>query len=218
MTDKTKRVVTSVISILVTLASVLWIYFREFNQPKYNVALHRRIGQVMAEETARLVDNKGKIVLVAIDTGEPELKTQLSAFKEKLKKLGAMDLKEYELDTKDQPKYGIGMGLSGRRFVRIVNKNENAAAIVSFVGAPKISDEDATQLTKVPKFIAEARSPDHLPALFAKKLIQVAVVSRFQFPAPGPLNPRTPDEWFTKRYQIIRADTAASLPETEKAE
>ena len=124
----------------------------------------------------------------------------MTAFHRRLKKLGEYDLKEYELDTKNQPKYGVGAGLSGRRFVRTVLKNAKADAFVSFVGAPKLSDEEAAELKKVPRFIAESRSPDHLPKLFEKKILQVAVVSRFSFPAPGPQKPKTPQEWFDKRF------------------
>lgn len=194
----------------------MWIYYTEFKAPQFNVVLHRRVGEVMAEETARVVNNKGKIVVLTIPLSkEPELKTQLDAFKRTLKKLGEFEIKESELDTKDQPKYGVGMGLSGRRFVRIANKNLSAAAIISFVGAPKLSDEDIKELTKTPNFIAEARSTDHLQKLFDKKLIQVVVVSRFQFPAPGTREPKTGEEWFTKRYQVVREQNAVTLPKPE---
>ena len=132
-----------------------------------------------------------------------------------LKKLGEYEIKDHQLDTKDQPKYGLGAGLSGRRFVRTVKNNPKADAIVSFVGAPRLSDEDLAELTKLPKFIAETRSPDHLPKLFEKQILQVAVASRFVFPAPGPQKPKTPQEWFDKRYQIVIADTAKTIPRPE---
>jgi hypothetical protein len=170
----------------------------------------------MAEQTAKVLGNKGRIVLITIPAGsEPELETQMESFQRTLKKLGDYDLKEHELDTKDQPKYGIGTGLSGRRFVRTVKNNPKADAIVSFVGAPNLSDEELAELTKAPRFIAESRSPDHLPKLFEKQIIQVAVVSRFAFPAPGPLKPKTPQEWFDKRYQVITAEAVASIPKPE---
>ena len=73
-----------------------------------------------SEQTAKVMGASGRVVLITIPTGEePELKTQLDAFRQTLKKLGNYELKEHELDTKDQPKYGAGMGLSGRRFERI---------------------------------------------------------------------------------------------------
>lgn len=203
-------------SLLAITLSALWIYYREFKAPKHNVALHRRIGEIMAEQTVKLVGPKGSLVLVTISTAsEPELKTQLEAFRQKLKKMGDYEIKEHELDTKDQAKYALGSGLSGRRFVRTVKNNPKADGIVSFVGAPRISDEELAELTKVPKFVAESRSPDHLPKLFDKQIIQVAVVSRFVFPAPGPREPKTAQEWFDKRYQVIVADNVKTIPKEE---
>ena len=217
-TDKTKRTVLGIACVLVILGSVSWIYFTEFRAPRHNVALHQRIGQVMAEQTAMLVGKKGQVVLVAIETGDqPELKTQLEAFKDAIKKTGDISMREYLLDTKDQPKYGVGTGLSARRFVRIVNKNLKANVIVSFVGAPNWSDTEFGELNleKIPKFIAQSRASDRLSKLFDKKVLQVAVVPRFQFPAPGAKAPKTPQEWFIKRYQIVTVENAAELPQPE---
>src|SRR4051812_33183026 len=170
----------------------------------------------MAEQTAKLIGPKGSIVLITIPIGpEPELRTQLEAFRRTLKKLGDYAVKDHELDTKDQAKYGLGAGLSGRRFARTVKNNPKADAIVSFVGAPKLSSEEIADLAKTPKFIAETRSPDHLPKLFDKQIIQVAVAYRFVFPAPGPRKAKTPQQWFDKRYQVV---TSESVPAVQTGE
>lgn len=197
-------------------AACVWIYFTQNKTTRQNVELHRHIGEVLAEQTAKLTGKSGKIVTITIDTKEwPELKIQMDAFKAALKKLGDYDLREYEMDTKDQPKYGVGSGLSGRRYVRTVKKNENADVIVSFVGAPKLTKEEMAELSDKPRLIAESRSVDNLPLLFENKLIAVAVVSRFQFPSPGTDNPKTPQEWFAKRYQVVVAADVATIPKPD---
>ena len=216
MTPEIKRRLTVVALIAVIAGSCAWIYFVQLRATKFNAGLHRRIGEVLAEQTASVVGKKGKVVTIAIDTKEwPELKTQLQAFKTSLKKLGDYELREYEMDTKDQPKYGVGSGLSGRRYVRTVNKNTNASAFVSFIGAPKLSKEEMAELAIKPRFIAESRSVDNLPKLFQHQLIDVAVVSRFQYPAPAPEKPRTPQEWFTKLFQVVTAQSVAAVPKPE---
>ena len=203
---------------LAVAGSALWIYWREFKTPQHDVAMHQRVGEILAEETANVVGTKGKVVLIAIPTGGlPELKTQLESYRERLKKLGNFDVREYELDTKDQDKYGVGTGLSGRRYVRTVQKNLDAAVFVSFIGAPNLKEEDVAELKAVPKLVAQARSVDHLPRLFKNGLISVAVASRFTFPAPGPIQANTAQERFDKRYQIIRASTVAMIPKAEEA-
>jgi hypothetical protein len=201
-------------AILVILTCCAWIYLTQTRTAKYNVGLHQRVGEVLAQETARVVGPKGRVITIAIPTAEwPELKTELESFQTALKKLGSYELREYELDTKDQPKYGVGSGLSGRRYVRTVKKNEEADAFVSFVGAPKLSDEEVAELGKgrKAKLVALARSPDNLVKLFQNQLLVVAVVSRFQFPAPAPDKPGSPEGWFTERFQIVTAAEAKSL-------
>jgi hypothetical protein len=83
---------------------------------------------------------------------------------------------------------------------------------VSFVGAPELTEAEVAELGKPVKFVAEVRVAEKLKPLFEKKLIDVAVVSRFEFPAPGNKKPRTSREWFDNRFQIISADNAGSLP------
>ena len=216
MSSTARTFLTILLCVLATVGSAVWIYWQEFKAPQHDVELHRRIGEVMAEQTAMVIGSKGKIVLITIPTGgEPELKTQLDAFHAKLKKLGDYQIREYEMDTKDQDKYGVGTGLSGRRYVRTANKNLDAAVIVSFIGAPHMKEEDIAELQKVPKFVAEARTVDNLPKLFKKNLISVAVAARFNFPAPGPITSRTPQDRFDKRYQIVAATNVGTIPKPE---
>jgi len=216
MTTNSKTLLALAFALLTIGGSAAWIYWYEYQAPQHDVELHRRIGEVMAEQTARVAGKKGKIVLIAIPTrGEPELKTQLEAFRTKLRSSGDYYIRDYEMDTKGQDKYGVGMGLSGRRYVRTANKNLDAAAVVSFIGAPDLKDEDIAELQKVPKFVAQARSVDNLPKLFEKQLISVAVASRFNFPAPGPIKPRNAQDRFDKRYQIVVATNLAAIPKPE---
>ena len=216
MSAKAKTIWTVILAGVAIAGSVAWIYWHEFKAPQHDVELHRRVGEVMAEQTATVIGNKGKVVLITIPTsGEPELKTQLDAFHARLKQLGSYELKEYEMDTKEQDKYGVGTGLSGRRYVRTANKNLDAAVMVSFIGAPHLKEEDIAALQKVPKLVAEARAVDNLPKLFKKELISVAVAARFSFPAPGPITPRTAQDRFDKRYQIVVATNVGTLPKPE---
>jgi hypothetical protein len=213
MKTETKRLLTAVAAVTATLSACAWIYFTQIRVVQHNIGLHRRVGQVLAEQTAGAIGKQGRVVTISIETKEwPELKTQIDAFKSALKELGDYDVREYELDTKDQPKYGVGTGLSGRRYVRTVKKNEHADVFVSFVGAPKLAAEEIAELDRKPRLIAEARSTDCLPKLFEEQLITVAVVSRFQFPSPGKETPKTPEEWFAKRYQVVTPETAKTLP------
>lgn len=215
-----KNLIKIIISLLAIAASVAWFYYSQYRAPKINVALYRHIGRLMADETVNLIGRKsGKIVVITLASHDyEELDVEYDAFQKRLKELGEFSLSEDAVDTEGKPKYGLGTGLSGRHFVRLVKKKAYADVIVSFIGAPKLEDAELADLTKMPKFVVQARAPEHLFTLFEKKLVQVAVVSRFTFPAPGPIKPGTTEEWFNKRFQVFRSDNAAAIPKDDKAE
>jgi len=210
---RAKEILMAAGSMAVIVASGVWIYFTQFAQPAFNMVLHESVGEVLAQETAKLIQSNGQVVIITMDTSKfPELKTQLRAFEKALKALGPMSVKELPMDTEDKPQYRTGAGLSSRRFLRLLKKTGSAKAIVSFIGAPRMTDEEFAQVEKAPKFIAECRSPDKVKKLFEKNILQVAVINRFDYPAPIKHNPKTPKQWFEKYYQVIKADTASDLP------
>jgi len=197
-------------AIIAILASAAWIYWFEFGASTQNVKLHQAVGQVIAEETSRLVGHLGKIVVVTVDNHTaPELKIQIDSFQNHLKQLGGITIKDIiVLDPGDNPKYRAGAGLSAKRFLKIVRKNPGADGIVSFVGSPELTAEELTQMKAAPKFIAETHSPEKLVNLLEKKILLSAIVPRFEFPAPGPRKPQTSRQWFDRYFQILSPETA----------
>ncbi len=196
----------------VAISTSAFFILRGREAPAQSSALHRLVGEVMAEQTAKLAGRKGQIVCITVRTSaNPGLEIQLAAFRKRLRQLGDYQLSEEKVDPKGRLNYGLGKGISGSRFVKTVNKNPKADVIVSFIGAPGLSDQEISELKKMPRFIAEAGSPKHLPVLFQKGILQAAVVSRFVYPSPGPHTPRTPAEWVDSRYQIIGPEAAQLL-------
>src|SRR5258708_17219175 len=198
-------------AILAIIASAVWIYRTQFAVSAYNIPLHQAIGQVLEEEPCRALGHNGSVVIVSMETRQaPELKIQMEAYEKQLNLLGGIKVKDrLMLDTGDNPKYRPGSGLSAKRFLKIVRKNAGADAIVSFVGAPELSDEELSQMKSVPKFIAEAHSPEKFTNLLEKKILMAAIVPRYEFPAPGPKKPATGRQWFDHYFQILRPE---SLP------
>jgi hypothetical protein len=214
--ETTKQLLIGTAAVCLIAGSAFSVYRTQFAALKFNLALHQAIGRALAEETARALSHTGKLVTIAVELGHlPELKAQLDEFERTLRAYPHLTiLHKYQLETDDKPKFSFGSGLSGRRFVRIVNKNLTADAFVSFVGAPGLSKDELAELKKQPVLIAEARSPDKLKRLFDEKILHAAVVSRFTFPTPVKGQPRTPQEWFDQRCQLVTAQNASILPET----
>jgi hypothetical protein len=210
---KPKNALIASIALIAIAGAAFAIYRTQVAAPKFNVILHQAVARAMAEETAKLVNHTGKVVIIAIElAGEPELKLQVGEFKQALDRYPKIERRTYRLETDDKPKYSFGSGLSGRRFVRIVNKNPDADLFVSFVGAPQLSFNELAELKTMPRLLAECRAADKLRRPFEQKILQTAIVSRFQFPNPVQSPPRTPQEWFDQRWQIVTAAHAKELP------
>ncbi len=211
-----KEQVIAIFCVLATIVAGISIYLTQFANKSANKMLHVAIGQTMAEQTAKVLNGKGKILIIDMESSKaPELKVQLKEFDKRLHILGNFSVEQKTLDTEEQAKYKIGAGLSSRRFLRTEKNHPEADALVSFVGVPRMSEDDfaqAASFKKMPKFIAEVRQADKLRSLFEKKLIDAAIVSRFQFPAPGPEKAHTAQDWFEKRYQVITPQNAETLP------
>ncbi len=210
---KSKKLITVLACLSALAACGVWIWRTQFHQPKFNVPLHLGLGQTMAELATGASGGKGRIVIITLPAGQfPELGAQVKEFKRILGKHPDVTFKEYEIETEDRAKYQFGTGLSGRRYLRTVNKNLSASAVVSFVGAPELTEQEAAELKTAPRFIAECRTAEKLGRLFELKAIHAAVVGRFEYPTPVKGTPRNPREWVEQRFQIVTAENARSLP------
>lgn len=193
-------------SLIAITASVWFVWKHHFAAPKINVALHQGIGEALADETIKCLDNRGDILVITMADGDSEiLAAQFAAFRANIEKSG-VHIKDVQLvDSEKKAKYGPGLGLSASKLAREVKKNTKRAAIVSFVGLPKLDDEEFVALGEVvPPLLAFSRDADKLGPLIKRGMIKSVIVPRFKFPAPGPETPQTSGEWFTNQYQVIR--------------
>ncbi len=203
---KTRDILLALASVLVITASALFVWRNHFAAPKINVALHQGVGEALAEETIRCLDDRGDILVITMADGDSEiLAAQFAAFRARIEK-SKIRIKDVErIDSGKKDKYGPGLGLSASKLAREVKKNTRREGIVSFVGLPKLDEAEFAALGEtVPPLLAFSRDADKLGPLLKRGMLKAAVVPRFQFPAPGPESPRTPGEWFTNQYQVVR--------------
>ena len=172
------------------------------------------LGQVAAEVSAELLQNRGQVVLL-VGAGDQKTVTgtgvAVAAFQEHLKKTGVQVQAIEILPVED------GMLLSGMepvsaaQFLEIYGKHPAADALVSFVGAPRFDAQQFAQLPNPrPKFIAAVTFSPPSRAMFASGLLHVAIVTRGDAPpAPSSASAR---EQFDACYQLIRAEDAGNLP------
>jgi len=215
--EKKKNVVTAgaILAIFVSIGSLFFTYCDR--PPKINLKPFLAIGQITAEETSKLLSGKGKVVLVVMDTGKYQskpLESQIETFKRTLEKQNGVILVAIEkLEMNDLMMAGPEMGLPGELYLKILQQHPDVDAIVSFVGAPRLSDDQIDELgEKIPKLVAVVGMPMGLKRYFEDQLIQVAIVPRFEPQPQGGKKPETLREWFDQTYTVVTTENYSSLP------
>jgi hypothetical protein len=217
----TKAVVV-VLALAATGASVFWIWKQQQPpRPEDKYSQYVAMGRVLAEETMRAIEHRPKkrVLIITGKTDDPIMGLQLDSLVATLKKNPEIEIKDTEtVESEKKRGVGPGNGLSARRFVRIVEKNLKADAIVSLVGMPEPDDKDLKDLdVKVPRVIAFVSDRDRVEPLFAQKMLKIAVVHRFQFPSPVK-EPKSPQEAFDKYFQVVRAPKSTNDAPEKAAE
>jgi len=172
------------------------------------------VGRIVAGETARLLDKTGQIVVVGFDyRGKPEqVVTETDAFLQEIKKQG-ITVAGTELQDPVALKQGEKM-LPGDTYLALLQKYPSVDAIVSFVGPPQLSDAQMAELgPKVPKCVAVSLYSFAGRRLFHDRIIQVAVLPRFQPLGPNVPEPKSDQEWFDQNFQVVHVEDASKLPE-----
>lgn len=218
VSEKNKPVVT-LVAIAAIVVSLIFIFMSQCESaPKVNLKPYLAVSEVLADETAKLVGpSGGSIVVVALDTKKskmPTVEAQLNAFTAAIKKKGNITIASVEgLSPEKMAEVGPEMGLPSDLFHQVLAKNAGAKAIVSFLGAPMLKDDEIAKLPQaMPKLIAFASFGMGLKKLFDEHVIQVAIVPNFE-PNPNPAKkPSTSREWFDQYYKVVTKETADKLP------
>ena len=205
-----KRSFTAGGLVLVIVACWAWIYLNQSKLPLDNVPLHQGVGEVLAEQTIKLLGSTGQIIIVAIIPRDfPELTIQLTAFEKALQRASTISIQQKVFLEPNDPKYGLGRGLSPKRLLQIVQKHPAADAIVSFIGAPNFADNELEQMAKAhPKFLAETHSAERTLKLLEKGALHVAIVPRMSAAPAGSRHPHTPRQWFDRYFQLVTPATS----------
>jgi hypothetical protein len=209
--SESKKPVVVIVCLVLIVLSVCWMFTR--NRPPGGTGGTNKpaeaLGDVMAEETAKLLGNRGSVVMIAIApaAGIPP-QSEAIAFEKAVKKAGRVTLAGKEYMDVDRE----SMELSVEKFLKIASRYPKADAIVSLVGCPLLKESDMAQFgEKPPKLIIVGWSSTGVRAMLQQKIVQVAVLSRLS--APPQKSPKTTREWFDQYFEIFTSANAANLPE-----
>lgn len=210
-------------SILVGAGAILVILVAGFSMlrkpraPDIDLAPFQGIGLVAAEETARILAQGGKVLVVTIGAegaGTSPFHAQLEAFQQAIQQLGTVSVAAVEqADQAGGRSPGPEIGIPGSQYLQLLVAYPEIDAIVSLVGPPQITGEELGRLPPDrPPLVVVSMLGLGVRRLLEAGVIQVAVVPRTDSEkAVGP-DPQSPREWFERYYQIVTPGEADLLP------
>jgi len=214
MTKKTRD--TVVVSLAVGAAAVSLYSAFPGRSPKIDLNPYEAVGAVAAEETAKLLGNQGRVLVMARDTGaekNPSVEAELKAFRRTLKKHAGLSQVTENIRATPMLMMATGGGVPPDQLFKALETHANVGALVLFCGMPPLADPELETLRKhgVKTVVVSSFYPGYR-LLLEQQVIHLAIVPRPDAPAPGAPPPRTLRERFDQDYMIVTPAEAARLP------
>lgn len=220
--DQSKQPMVVFIAILIIVGSLTSIFLTQCRRPSVRIDYtpHVMAAEVLAKETAQLLGNKGAIVLLvsSLQSGTSEFHDrQLKAFQSALSKQGSITVAATEAPKWSDEEASQMLGVfPARDYLRVLEAYPNVNAIASLVGIPDLSDKQIRSLpSRIPICTAISHSENNrlLKKLLREEIVQCAIVSRYEPLPAGASRGASPEDAFNRKYQVVTAETAASLPD-----
>ena len=173
------------------------------------------LSAVVAEEAARLAGPKKQVALITPDASWGKPSSVEEALKSALKKRGLTVITAKAANL-GNPMLSGPIGLKAGDFFEAVEKSAGAGAIISLVGAPLLTPDEAAHLSRDhPPVLVVATAmlgdkmgvrsdPVQLAGLLEAQVIQLAVIDGADPAANRPNKPEPTRELFSQNYRILR--------------
>ena len=207
----TKDILT--VSVAVSAAAVS-LYFALFGRsPKVELGAYEVLGVVTAEETAKLLGNQGRVLVIARDTGadkNPSVEAQMATFERTLKKHAGLSLVTERFQATPMLMMATGGGVPPEHLAQALQTHSDVRALVLFCGLPPLADAEWEALRKrgVKTVVVSSFRPDYAE-LLERNVIHMVITPRPEGPPPDARPPRTLRERFDQDYAIVTAADAA---------
>ena len=197
-------------------AAAVALYFAFGRSKNINLDPYEVLGAVTAEETAKLLGNKGQVLVMAPDTGankNPSVEAEMKAFHQTLEKQKGMRVITEKIPATPMLMMATGGGVPPEQFFKALESHANVGAVVLFFGFPQLTDPELETLKKygVKTVVVSSFRPSY-KRLMERQAIHLAIAPRSDTPPPGAQAPRTLRERFDQEFSIITSAEAARLP------
>src|ERR1039458_2363304 len=145
-----KRTKDIIVATLAVGAAAVSIYFaRAGRSQKINLNTYDVLGAVTAEETAKLLGDKGQVLVMARDTGankNPSVEAELKAFQQTLKNHKDINVIIEKVQVSPMQMMATGGGVPREQFVKALQTHAHLGAVVLFMGFPQLTDPELEAL------------------------------------------------------------------------
>ncbi|MBI3853648.1 MAG: hypothetical protein HY298_25675 [Verrucomicrobia bacterium] len=203
-----KKPLVVVLAVVAIIVSGVWIYWNTFGRgPKIELDPYRALGEVAGEETARLLNHQGQVVIIArANSGgaNPVQEAEVKAFSVALRK-GHVGVATTERFTVP-PTVAMFSGntVPRDRFLQIFQAHPKTAALVLFAEFPMLDKPDLDLLKQSGiKIVLISGNPPGCQGLLEAGVAHLAFVPRTDGP-PQTFQPtQTLRDWFNRYYVVL---------------
>lgn len=196
------------LGVVVCVAAVSLFLGLGGRSPKIDLGVYEALGAITAEETAKLLQDKAKLILIARDTGpdkNPSLEAQIDAFRQVLKKYRRLSVTMERFIASPMTMMATGGGIPPDQFNQILEKHKDIGAIVVFCPLPPLADSDVALLKsrKTKIVVASSFRPDY-SGLMKQGVVEMVIAPKQEPPPSDAPQPRTLRELFDREFVILR--------------
>lgn len=206
-----------IVAMLAVGAAAVGVYFAVGGRSqKINLDTYDVVGAVTAEETAKLLGNKGQVLILTRDLGpvnDPSMEAQLEAFQQTLKKHAGMNVTVAKIQIPPMQMMALGGGVPPDQLFKSLQAHPNLAAAVLFLGFPQLADSELDKLKKTGiKFVVVSSLRPGYKRLLERQVIHLVIAPRAGIAPPEGRAPRTIRERFDQENVVFTPSDASQLP------
>lgn len=194
--------------VLVILGAAVWLYFT-LRPDRLDLQPHELLGAGAANETVKLLNNSGRLVLVDADFGSykiltPTTEAEIKAFKKAIQKTHLEIVASERVSIVPPSLARVGIFMQSGQLANLLARHPDADAIVLFVGLAGPADIEGVGANSKTKLILVSNYETYYKALLKKRVIHLVIA-----PLPGASEEKkagSGKEWFEEHYVAITPD------------
>jgi len=212
MNKRTRDILVSILAVGAAAVAIYLSFGKRTEQ--INLGTYEVLGAVAAEETAKLLNDKGRIVVVVRDTGpdkNPSVEAELSAFQQTLKKRSGLKLVVERVPVTPMLMMSTGGGLPPETLFKLIENNAKPDALVIFFGFPLLTEPEIAALKKtgVKTVVISSFRPGY-QRLLERQAMHLAIVPKPDLPPASGPTPKGLRERFDQEYVIMTGQSSHS--------